>query len=265
MTQPAVSQQIRALELQLGERLIERGRGGFALTEAGRLLLVHADALYERLQLAETQLVESSDEARKALRIGAFPSALSTLVVPAVARLGGSGALQVTVVQGGADDLAAAVRDGSVHVALCFQDGALDRREHEEARRTDLLDEPMLAAVGPDHRLAGRKRVRLSELAGDPWLTSAPDGLIVRACAAAGFEPRIAFLTNDPLAIDAFVESGMAVTLVAQLLAAQLRGIAALDIAGAAVRRAIYALTPHGGRHALVDPFLDAVRAAAAP
>jgi DNA-binding transcriptional LysR family regulator len=190
---------------------------------------------------------------------------LSTLVVPAAAGIGGAGGLQVTVVQGAADDLAAGVRDGSVHVALCFQDAAEERREHEAARRTDVLDEPMLAAVGPGHRLAGRRRVRLAELADDPWLTSAPDGLIVRACAAAGFEPRIAFLTNDPLAINAFVETGMAVTLVAKLLAAQLRGIATLPIAGAPVARTIYALTPHGGRHPLVEPFLDAVRAAAAP
>src|SRR3989442_4241059 len=59
LTQPAVSQQIRALEIQLGERLIERGAGGFGLTETGELLLVHADRLWEQLRLAETQLGEA--------------------------------------------------------------------------------------------------------------------------------------------------------------------------------------------------------------
>src|SRR5437773_10516986 len=87
LTQPAVSQQIRALELQLGERLIERGRGGFALTAAGDLLLGHADALYERLQLAETQVGEAIAESRRQLRLGGFPSALATLVPGAIAQL----------------------------------------------------------------------------------------------------------------------------------------------------------------------------------
>src|SRR5213079_2905378 len=70
LTQPAVSQQIRALETQLGERLIERGRPGFALTAAGELLYEHADALFERLRLAERQLDDAIAEARRRLRIG---------------------------------------------------------------------------------------------------------------------------------------------------------------------------------------------------
>jgi DNA-binding transcriptional LysR family regulator len=60
LTQPAVSQQIRALETQLGERLIERGRAGFALTSAGEVLYAHAEALAERLELAGADVVEVS-------------------------------------------------------------------------------------------------------------------------------------------------------------------------------------------------------------
>src|SRR5438270_7541086 len=87
LTQPAVSQQIRALEVQLGERLIERGRAGFALTAVGELLYAHAEALSERLQLAETQVRETIGEERRLLRIGAFPSVLGRLVPPAIAQL----------------------------------------------------------------------------------------------------------------------------------------------------------------------------------
>src|SRR4051812_30381322 len=88
LTQPAVSQQIRALETQLGARLIERGRTAFGLTETGALLLTHADAVFERLRLAETQLDEAIGERRRALRVGAFPSALGVLVPPAIAAVG---------------------------------------------------------------------------------------------------------------------------------------------------------------------------------
>src|SRR5881628_868436 len=159
LTQPAVSQQIRALETQLGEPLIVRGRGGLSLTPAGELLLEHADAVWERLRLAETQLDEAIGAQRRRLQVGAFPSVLATLVPAAVAQLQGSVAdLEVSVVQGSTDELVGAVREGRLHLALCFQDATEPRREHEGVRRSDLFDVPMVALVSPQHPLAGRKR-----------------------------------------------------------------------------------------------------------
>jgi DNA-binding transcriptional LysR family regulator len=264
LTQPAVSQQIRALETQLGARLIERRRGLFALTAVGELLLAHADLLSERLQLAETQLDEAIADERGRLRLGAFPSVLATLVPTAVADLQLSVAARgVSIVQGNTEELVAGVRDGSLHLALCFQDAAEPRREHAETRREDLLDEPMVAAIPPDHRLAGRARVRLAELAEDSWTSATPDGLIYRACVAAGFEPRIAYLTGDPLAIRSLVAAGLAVTLTPRLLAGQLEGIPTPALAGAPVCRSIYAVIPAAGVHPLVAPFLDALRSVA--
>jgi DNA-binding transcriptional LysR family regulator len=261
LTQPAVSQQVRALERQLGERLIDRGPGRFALTEVGELLLAHSEALYERLQLAETQVGETISTARRLLRVGAFPSALATLVPAAIARLRTlTKALEVAVVQGSTDELVAAVRDGRVHVALCFQDVSLPRREHADTHRLDLVEEPMVAAIGPSHRLAGRARLRLEELAGDTWTAATRDGLIHRACVAAGFEPRFVYLTDDPLAIRAIVAGGLAVTLTPRLLAGHLHGISTPVLAGRPVRRAIYAVEPPIAAHPLVAPFLDAVR-----
>jgi DNA-binding transcriptional LysR family regulator len=262
LTQPAVSQQIRALETQLGEQLIERGPGGFALTAAGELLLAHADALFERLQLAETQIGETTAAGRRHLRVGAFPSVLATLVPSALAQLHTSiEALEVAVVQGSTDELVASVRDGRLHLALCFQDAALPRREHADTHRHDLLEEPMVAAISPAHRLARRARLRLPELAHDTWTAATPDGLIHRACRAAGFEPRLAYLTDDPLAIRAIVAAGLAVTLTPSLLAGHLLGIRTPQLSGNPVRRAIYAVTPATTPHPLVSPFLDALRA----
>ena len=262
LTQPAVSQQIRALELQLGERLIERGRPGFALTPAGELLAAHADALHERLQLAERQVAEEIAGVRRMLRVGAFPSAIATLVPRALATLTEqSDALEASVVQGSTERLVADVRSGELHVALCFQDAAQPRREHEGARRVEVLEEPMVAVVGSGHRLAARKRIQLVDLAGETWTAATRGGLIERACVEAGFEPRIAYLTDDPLAIGALVAGGLAVTLTPRLLAGKLQGVATPSLAGVPVRRAIYAVTPSAGEHALVAPFLRAMRA----
>lgn len=261
LTQPAVSQQIRALETQLGERLIVRGRTSFALTPVGELLFTHAEALGERLQLAEKQLGEALAEERHRLRIGAFPSILGVLIPRAIEQLTGAlGSLEVTAVQGSTDELVAGVRDGSLHLALCFQDASQPRREHEGAPRVDLLEEPMVAAIGPGHRLSGRRWIRLKELEPDPWLIAVRGGLIERACLAAGFEPRVAYITDDPLAINGLVAAGLTVTLTSRMLAGQLRGISVPPLRGDPVRRAIYCVTPPTAPHPLTAPFLDAMR-----
>src|SRR3954469_3391723 len=87
LTQPAVSQQVAALERELGVRLLDREPGGLRLTPAGNVLLAHADVIAARLEQAGAQLSELAREARVRLRIGAFPSALAALVPKAVARL----------------------------------------------------------------------------------------------------------------------------------------------------------------------------------
>lgn len=263
LTQPAVSQQIRALELQLGERLIERGRGEFTLTPTGELLLIHAEAVHERLRLADAQIGEALAGARQQLRLAAFPSMLATLVPVAIAALCAREDLEVSAEQGSTEHVVAAVRTGRAHVGLCFQDATAPRREHEGTRRVDVLEEPMIATVGLQHRLAGRKRIRLGELAGDPWLAAIRDGLIVRACRAAGFEPHLAYLTEDPLAINGFVAAGLAVTLTSRLLAPYFRDVAKLALIGEPPRRAIYAVVPPGRAHPLAEPLLQAVKAAA--
>jgi hypothetical protein len=68
------------------------------------------------------------------------------------------------------------------------------------------------------HRRASRKRVRLTELARESWINPTPDGLIYCACVAAGLEPRIAYMTGDPLAISALVAAGLGVSLTPRLL-----------------------------------------------
>ena len=150
LTQPAVSQQVAALEKEVGARLLDREPGGLKLTRAGAVLLEHADALADRLALARTQLAESSADVR--LRMGAFPSALAALVPKAVARAPRSS--QVLVEEGSTPELAERVRRGELHLAVGFQDAAQPRREHEGTVREDLAREPFLVALWPEHPLA---------------------------------------------------------------------------------------------------------------
>ena len=257
LTQPAVSQQILSLERQLGIRLIDRGPGGLGLTAAGALLLRHADAVSGRLRLATEQLGALVAEQRRHLAVGAFPSAIATIVPEALVRIRTAEPdLELSVSEGTQEELAAAVRDGTLQVAVLFQDTAAPRRDHEDLERHDLFEEPMVAALPPEHRLARRRRIDLELLAEDHWTAPSRDGLVHRTCVAAGFEPNIAFVTPDVLAFRELVSSGLAVTLTGRLLAGRLGGIATPAITGDPARRSIYAIRPKTESHPLTDRLL---------
>lgn len=260
LSQPAVSQQVAALELELGARLLDRRPGGLRLTHAGAVLLEHADAIAQRLGLAEAQLAEIAASERSTLRIGAFPTALASLVPAAVAQLEGA---RVVVEEGASDGLGERVRSGELHLAVTFQDAAEPRREPAGLERRELLHETFLVALPDGHPLADRAAVGLAQLAGEGWTAPSADGIIVRSCRAAGFEPRLTSITRDQLAIRALIERGLAVTLVPSLLAGAFRDVVLRPLAGESPERDVYALLPPGGRHPLAAPAFAALAAAA--
>jgi DNA-binding transcriptional LysR family regulator len=260
LTQPAVSQQVAGLERQLGARLLDRGPGGPVPTPVGAVLLEHARAIAQRLDLAGAQLDELTAPGPVRLRVGAFASALGILVAPAIARLRGAlPDLEIAATEGRSDELGERTGRGELHAAICFQDPAAPPREPGGTVRRELGDEPMLVALAPGHRLAGEGRIRLEDLAGDVWTAPSTSGLVRRACAAAGFEPRVAFVTPDPLAIRALVAGGLAVTLVPRLLTADLPGVVVRELAGEPPRRTLYALTAEAGAPAAAGAFVDAI------
>src|SRR4051794_29734331 len=123
LTQPSVSHQIALLETEIGIRLLERGRGGLRLTEAGTVLLEHADHVAWRLELADTQLASLSGERRESIRLGAFPTALAGFVPAAVARLRlAQPELRVRLGELTPSTLDARFLAGEFDVALSYQD-----------------------------------------------------------------------------------------------------------------------------------------------
>jgi DNA-binding transcriptional LysR family regulator len=263
LTQPAVSQQVAALERQLGVRLLDRGPGGPAPTEAGALLLAHADAIAERLAQADAQLAELAAAERETLRVGAFPSALGSIVPAAIAQLHEQRPeVQVEAAEGSAQTNGAAVAAGALHVAVCFQDLAAPRHAPDGTERHELGEESMLALLPAGHPLARRRRIALSALADETWTAPSREHLVHRACVAAGFEPRIAYVCRDPLAIGELVGGGLAVTLVPELLAGRLSGVAMVQLDDPVPRRALYALTAVAGVRAPAREFVATLAAA---
>jgi DNA-binding transcriptional LysR family regulator len=264
LSQPSVSNQVAALEREIGVRLLLRRPGGLELTPEGEILLVHADAIAERFELARAQLEAAALGHRARLRIGAFPTALAGLIPAAIDRVRLDHPAMKVVVDEGTDDLAARVRGGELHMAVVFQNTALPREQPQGLERRDLLRERFMVALAPDHPLAGRPAVSLTDLRDDDWTAALPDGLIVAACRAAGFEPNLVSITHDQLAIRALIGRGLAVTLAPQLLADAFSDLALRPIAGDSPTRDVYALLPPGGRHPLVTPTLEALNVLAA-
>src|SRR4051812_40206088 len=264
LSQPSVSNQVAALEREIGARLLHREPGGIRLTREGEILLEHADAIAERFKLAGEQLAVAAHSQRTRLRIGAFPTALAGLVPTAIARLRDRYPdTKVTVDEGG-DDLPTRVRAGELHLALDFQDSALPREHPPGLERRDLLQERFMVALAPDHHLAQRADIRLADLREDDWTAASTDGLIARACQAAGFTPNLVSITHDQLAIRALISRGLAVTLAPQLLADAFKDLTLRPISGPSPARDVYALLPPGERHPLVAPALAALNTNAA-
>jgi DNA-binding transcriptional LysR family regulator len=221
-TQSAVSQQIAALEREAGSRLVERSARGVRLTDAGRVLVTHADAILARLADAEQELEEIAGLKAGRLRVAAFPSACSTLMPLAIARFrelhpGVELSLHPADPPDAERMLRSAECDVAVTIVTTFAPTA-----PVDFDLVALLDDPMYVMLPRDHPLAGRTRLRLADLAEESWMVgttgTCPDASIfLRACQTAGFEPRIAFQLDDYLAIQGFVAAGMGVSFIPDL------------------------------------------------
>src|ERR1700744_2731713 len=122
LSQPSVSNQVAALEREVGTRLLERRPGGIRLTPEGEILLEHADAIAERFRLAEAQLTAAAERQRTRLRIGALPRALAGF-----GRAGGAPLrrarpeTRVTFDEGTSQELAARVASGELDIAIAYR------------------------------------------------------------------------------------------------------------------------------------------------
>jgi DNA-binding transcriptional LysR family regulator len=221
-TQSAVSQQIAALEREAGSRLVERSARGVRLTEAGRALVCHADVILARLADAEDELQAIAGLRGGRLRVAAFPSACATLMPLAVRRFRElHPGVDLSLLPAEPDEGLRLLRTGEADVALSIEP-TFAGGPPEDVERVELLDDPMYIMLGAGHPLAGRARLRLADLADEQWMIgttgTCPDATIfLRACQAAGFEPRVAFHLDDYNAMQGFVAAGMGVSFIPDL------------------------------------------------
>jgi DNA-binding transcriptional LysR family regulator len=220
-TPSAVSQQVAALERQVGIALLERVGRGVRPTAAGRLLSEHAAAIGKTLADAEVALADLRDGRTGQLSIRYFATAGVAVVPPAVTRLRREHpGVQVDLKLAELPHSLTEIEQGKADVAIVvLPHGEL---AGPGVRLVHLLDDPYYAVLPRGHRLATRRVIDLAELAEEPWVGSEwPPGecarIALHACAAAGFSPCFVVESQDYPTALGFVAAGLGVSLIPQL------------------------------------------------
>ncbi|KUJ41356.1 LysR family transcriptional regulator [Streptomyces albus subsp. albus] len=267
----AASQQLAALEAEVGHALLERRGRSVRLTATGSVLAEHATRIAVQIERAEADLAAVSAGLAGDVTVAAFATAITEVVAPAVAALRHP-APQVRVRVKDAEGRTSLrlLLDGEVDVAV-----AVEHRETLGSGADALLREPLYAepfdvVLPPEHPLAGRPAVALPDLAADPWITPWPGNpvhdVVLRACEDAGFQPRVDCLSDDFRAVTALVACGSGVALVPRsaLHAADLGGATVHPVEGRPPTRRVFTAVRRGSEHHPLLRFaLDGLRESA--
>ncbi|MFI0984027.1 LysR family transcriptional regulator [Streptomyces exfoliatus] len=245
-TQPAVSQQMKALEASAGTPLLIRTGREMRLTQAGEVLVRHASGILAGLTAAEEEVAAIAGLRAGRVRLVSFPSGSSTLVPTALAALRAAHpGTRVSLVEAEPPRSIEMLRDGDCDVALAFRYGA-GQAEWDDLVVRPLLADRLVGLVPEGHRLAEAASVGIAELAEESWIAGCPRcrRQLVDVCEEAGFTPRIDFATDDYPAVVGLVGAGLGVAVLPELAIESVRPKGARTVTvEPAVEREIVALT----------------------
>ncbi|MEV6650375.1 LysR family transcriptional regulator [Streptomyces sp. NPDC051219] len=270
-TQPAVSQQMKALEHSAGTPLLIRTGREMRLTQAGEALVRHAAGILAGLTAAEEEVAAIAGLRAGRVRLVSFPSGSSTLVPTALAAMREDHpGTRVSLVEAEPPRSVEMLREGDCDVALAFRYGATvaESDAWDDLVVRPLLTDRLVGLVPEGHRLAEADRLGMAELAEESWIAGCPRCRrhLVEVCESAGFTPRIDFATDDYPAVVGLVGAGLGVAVLPELAVESVRPRGARTVAlEPAVRREVVALTlPDLARVPAVSAMLDRLERAAA-
>ncbi len=270
LTPSAVSQQLAGLARDLGFAVIEREGRRVKLTPRGSALLAHGDAVFARLEQARLELQAWDRTIQGEVTIGAFSSALISLLPRALSSMRTElPELHVSLQQLEPPALFDLLDAGKVDLAVAVSfDGSPsngDPRYHRVELGPDVLD----VAMHQDHPLATKEQIDLQALQDDQWISGTPGGccatITSTACAAAGFTPRIAHRVDDWHAVAQLIRQGHAVGLIPRLAQESMSpDLAIRPVRGPRPQRHLFAAVREGSQQSPVTKaMLKIIRAAA--
>jgi DNA-binding transcriptional LysR family regulator len=237
VAQPSLSQQIKALERELGAELFSRARGNIALTDAGEALLPIATRIVADTETATQEVQELVQLRRGRVRLGATPSLCTGLLPDVLAAYHRQyPGIQLIIEEGGSRDLVRQLATGSLDLALIVlplhsNDPALDA--------TPLLHEDLVAVTTADTP----PQLLIEDLRDRPLVMFRRGydlrELTVTACRAAGFEPTLAVEGGEMDAVLGFVEAGLGLAVVPRMVARRRPALRATPFAPPGLTRTI--------------------------
>jgi len=269
LSQSAVSQQVATLEREVGMSLLERTSNGPKLTDAGQTLVNHAEAAIARLEEAEQEVAAIAGLEGGELRIASFPTASVGLLTEALSKFTARHpSVRLSVTEAEPEESLPMLRAAEVDLAITFDYTLLPAREDDrDIDRELLLTEAMHLALPRDHPLAASDGVDLADLADEPWLCgvrpSSCAELVVLAGREAGFEPRIAFESDEYSVLQGYVAAGLGFTLLPDLALQNLRrDLVVRPIKRQTPERRVWAATrAKGARSKATEAMVDVLRA----
>jgi DNA-binding transcriptional LysR family regulator len=262
-TPSAVSQQIAALEREVGLDLLERHGRGVRLTDAAQALLGPADVILAELRRAEATLADITASTAGTLSVGAFPTSGTWLVPAALRQFAEQGtAVDVRLAELEPEQSLPMLRRGDLDLAIAFECDLvpLDAGAPHEERTLFWEDMLLLQA---DEATPKRRSLDLATLRHSAWIAPHPETAIhrltVRACQAAGFEPRISSTWTDFQVVQSLVSQHLGVAFVPELaLTPQRRGVFARRVSPGLRRRVFAAWQAGTSRQSLIHLMVEA-------
>ncbi len=213
VSQPSLSQQLKKLEEELGESLVHRMRQQATLTESGKRFLKRASRILREVEEARRDAESHRNLIRGEVRIGVIPTAAPFMIPPALREFAREfPGVRGTVVE----EPTVKLRELLTH---CELDLAVVSLPIEGAswHVEPLLEEELLLATPPGHRLARQEKVALDDLRDEQFVLMKPTHTITRriveATTRAGFQPKTAFRTSQLITVESLVGAGMGISL----------------------------------------------------
>lgn len=248
MTPSAVSQQLKTLQREAGVVLLEPAGRRVRLTDAGQVLVGHAERVLAALDRAQADMDSYRTTARGQVTVSFFPSGAAMLLAPLIVNTRRQG---VEVIGRDVDVPAAraAQQLADVDVVVVHRDERDTASWGPRFTSTELLREPLDVLLPPDHPLAGKARLELSELADQDWI-GVEGGLMVddvfkSIATITGVAPRITQRVNDFRVLEELVQAGIGIALLPRYVVLA-RGLARRPIGDIKLARRIEAVTRTG-------------------
>lgn len=261
-----VSQQLAALEHETGTQLFERVGRRVRLTPTGKELVHEARPILGSLQVLEEHLHNDRTEVRGTVRIAAFASALTALVLPAASAVRRTyPELSVMWEEVEPDTSLPMLDAGQFDLALAASFGQPRTLARDGRTITMLGTDQLRVVVSSEHHLSARRNIRLSELAKENWIFEPPNTYLARLCATlcenAGFAPIVTGIAMNHATIVRAVQANLAVAMLPQLaIDSRVSGVRALPLSPQSERSIVAVTTPSQLTRPAVRVLVDAMR-----